>query len=124
NFLMMVVAIFGMTISPYLFFWQASQEAEESRLSHRSGYKARSKTGDNSFRHIAVDTWVGMLVSNVIAFFIIVTTAATLGEVKVFGKTYDAEYEPIKDASAAVIGCVLDGLIFSIVGLAENLHLS
>jgi len=37
------------------------------------------KTGDNSFRQIAVDTWVGMLVSNVIAFFIIVTTAATLG---------------------------------------------
>ena len=78
NFLTMVVAIFGTTISPYLFFWQASQEAEESRLSHRSRYKARSKTGDNSFRQIALDTWVGMLVSNVIAFFIIVTTAATL----------------------------------------------
>jgi Mn2+/Fe2+ NRAMP family transporter len=78
NFLTMVVAIFGTTISPYLFFWQASQEAEESRLSHRSRYKARSKGGDNSFRQIALDTWVGMLVSNVIAFFIIVTTAATL----------------------------------------------
>jgi Mn2+/Fe2+ NRAMP family transporter len=74
----MVVAIFSTTISPYLFFWQASQEAEESRLSHRSRYKARSKTGDNSFRQIALDTRVGMLVSNVIAFFIIVTTAATL----------------------------------------------
>jgi Mn2+/Fe2+ NRAMP family transporter len=79
NFLTMVVAIFGTTISPYLFFWQASQEAEESRLSHRSRYKAGSKTGDNAFRQIALDTWVGMLVSNVIAFFIIVTTAATLG---------------------------------------------
>jgi Mn2+/Fe2+ NRAMP family transporter len=79
NFLTMVVAIFGTTISPYLFFWQASQEAEESRLSHRSRYKAGSKTGDKAFRQIALDTWVGMLVSNVIAFFIIVTTAATLG---------------------------------------------
>jgi Mn2+/Fe2+ NRAMP family transporter len=79
NFLTMIVAIFGTTISPYLFFWQASQEAEESRLSHRSRYNAGSKTGDNAFRQIALDTWVGMLVSNVIAFFIIVTTAATLG---------------------------------------------
>ncbi len=75
--LLMVVAVFGTTISPYLFFWQASQEAEESRLSHRHIY-AREPEMKNSFKTISIDTWVGMIFSNVIAFFIIVTTAATL----------------------------------------------
>jgi Mn2+/Fe2+ NRAMP family transporter len=74
----MVVAVFGTTISPYLFFWQASQEAEESRLSHRRKYGKQLAPGESYFTHIAIDTWIGMSVSNFIAFFIIVTTAATL----------------------------------------------
>jgi Mn2+/Fe2+ NRAMP family transporter len=78
NFLLMVVAVFGTTISPYLFFWQASQEAEESRLSHRRKYGKQLAPGESYFTHIAIDTWIGMSVSNFIAFFIIVTTAATL----------------------------------------------
>jgi len=78
NFLLMIVAVFGTTISPYLFFWQASQEAEESRLSHRRRYGKGVKPGEDYFRHISIDTWIGMFVSNLIAFFIIVTTAATL----------------------------------------------
>jgi NRAMP (natural resistance-associated macrophage protein)-like metal ion transporter len=73
--LLTVVAVFGTTISPYLFFWQASQEAEESRLSMRHRYGTSEK---KYFRHIAFDTWTGMIVSNLIGFFIIVTTAATL----------------------------------------------
>lgn len=76
--LLMVVAIFGTTISPYLFFWQASQEAEESRLSHRQMYAGQPQLKKNSFRTISIDTWTGMFFSNAIAFFIIVTTAATL----------------------------------------------
>jgi len=76
--LLMVVAIFGTTISPYLFFWQASQEAEESGLSHRRAYEDDPASKKNSFRSISIDTWIGMSFSNVIAFFIIVTTAATL----------------------------------------------
>ncbi|HEY1311024.1 MAG TPA: divalent metal cation transporter, partial [Pseudolabrys sp.] len=76
--LLMVVAIFGTTISPYLFFWQASQEAEESRLSHRQMYADQPQLKKNSFKSISVDTWTGMFFSNAIAFFIIVTTAATL----------------------------------------------
>ncbi len=78
--LLMVVAVFGTTISPYLFFWQASQEAEESRLSHRHMYAGdrQMKAKKNSFKAISIDTWVGMFFSNAIAFFIIVTTAATL----------------------------------------------
>ena len=75
--LLTVVAVFGTTISPYLFFWQASQEAEESHLSHRR-HQATSQLSATAFRHIAVDTWSGMIVSNTVAFFIIVTTAATL----------------------------------------------
>jgi NRAMP (natural resistance-associated macrophage protein)-like metal ion transporter len=75
--LLMIVAIFGTTISPYLFFWQASQEAEESDLSHRRQH-ARATTPEKHFAHISRETWIGMLLSNVIAFFIIVTTAATL----------------------------------------------
>lgn len=77
DFLLMIVAVFGTTISPYLFFWQASQEAEESRLSHRRRHGSL-KPGEDYFRHISIDTWIGMLVSNFIAFFIIITTAATL----------------------------------------------
>jgi len=88
DMILMVVAIFGTTISPYLFFWQASQEAEESRLSHRGLHArhklhAQQKDADeevkkHSFRTISIDTWVGMFASNLVAFFIIVTTAATL----------------------------------------------
>jgi Mn2+/Fe2+ NRAMP family transporter len=78
DFLLTIVAVFGTTISPYLFFWQASQEAEESRLSHRRRHQVTSHPGGNYFKHISIDTWVGMSVSNLVAFFIIVTTAATL----------------------------------------------
>jgi len=77
DMLLTIVAVFGTTISPYLFFWQASQEAEESNLSHRRR-QASTPLSASAFRHIARDTWTGMIVSNLIAFFIIVTTAATL----------------------------------------------
>jgi Mn2+/Fe2+ NRAMP family transporter len=70
--------VFGTTISPYLFFWQASQEAEESRLSLRRRYAAASDTPEGALKHISRDTWIGMFFSNLIAFFIIVTAAATL----------------------------------------------
>jgi NRAMP (natural resistance-associated macrophage protein)-like metal ion transporter len=76
--LLMIVALFGTTISPYLFFWQASQEAEESRLSHRHKERATPEEEAEDLSHISVDTWIGMTVSNLVAFFIIVTTAATL----------------------------------------------
>jgi NRAMP (natural resistance-associated macrophage protein)-like metal ion transporter len=78
DLLLTVVAVFGTTISPYLFFWQASQEAEDSRLSHRRRHQVRPHLFDNYFTRISVDTWIGMFFSNLIAFFIIVTTAATL----------------------------------------------
>jgi NRAMP (natural resistance-associated macrophage protein)-like metal ion transporter len=76
DMMLTVVAVFGTTISPYLFFWQASQEAEESRMSHRLRH-GKSPKGAH-FSHIATDTWIGMIFSNSVAFFIIITTAATL----------------------------------------------
>ena len=74
DMLLMVVAVFGTTISPYLFFWQAGQEMEETSDSppHTSHDVRRH------LRRIKVDTIIGMSFSNLIAFFIILSTAATL----------------------------------------------
>lgn len=75
--ILVIVAVFGTTISPYLFFWQASQEAEEARLQSNAP-KPNSRSRRQYFSRISADTWAGMVFSNLIAFFIIVTTAATL----------------------------------------------
>jgi Mn2+/Fe2+ NRAMP family transporter len=74
-----VVAIFGTTISPYLFFWQASQEVEEldARAEDKPLREAPRQAVDQLHR-IDVDTYLGMAASNIVAFFIVLTTAATL----------------------------------------------
>jgi NRAMP (natural resistance-associated macrophage protein)-like metal ion transporter len=78
----MVVALFGTTISPYLFFWQAAQEMEDLRANHRDGGASMlphtSEVARRHLRRIRWDTYVGMGFSNLIAFFIILSTAATL----------------------------------------------
>ncbi|KWA09726.1 Nramp family divalent metal transporter [Burkholderia territorii] len=78
-YLTTVIAVLGTTISPYLFFWQASQEVEELRAvpSQRSLRRAPHQA-PAQLRRINFDTWVGMGVSNVIGFFITLTAAATL----------------------------------------------
>ena len=74
--LLMLVAVFGTTISPYLFFWQAAQEVEDLHVGPaQPRTKARVRW---HLRRIRVDTVVGMAFSNLIAFFIILSTAATL----------------------------------------------
>jgi NRAMP (natural resistance-associated macrophage protein)-like metal ion transporter len=79
NYFMMVVAVLGTTISPYLFFWQASQEVEEMRQGkHRRPLMQLSRGGHSEIDRITIDTTVGMIFSNAIAFFIILTTAAVL----------------------------------------------
>ncbi len=79
DYLMMVVAVLGTTISPYLFFWQASQEVEEMNQGQRDKpLRDLPKGGDPEIARIRSDTIVGMLLSNCIAFFIILTTAAVL----------------------------------------------
>ncbi|NTW81966.1 MAG: divalent metal cation transporter [Chlorobiaceae bacterium] len=74
-----IVGVFGTTISPYLFFWQASEEVEEMYkkkgalplLNNRSAAK-------DELRRISWDTWSGMFYSNISAYFIILATAVTL----------------------------------------------
>jgi Mn2+/Fe2+ NRAMP family transporter len=79
DYWMALVAVLGTTISPYLFFWQTSEEAEDVRLSRKeSPLKRRPEQALPEFRRIALDTWVGMGFSNLVAFFIILTTAVTL----------------------------------------------
>jgi NRAMP (natural resistance-associated macrophage protein)-like metal ion transporter len=76
-----LIAILGTTISPYLFFWQASEENEEEVASGKikdiGGKKPR--VSSNDLREMRQDTTSGMIFSNLIAFFIIATAAATLG---------------------------------------------
>jgi NRAMP (natural resistance-associated macrophage protein)-like metal ion transporter len=75
----MVVAIFGTTISPYLFFWQASQEAEDIKaVPERKPLLRRPGQAVDAFQRIRLDTYIGMAFSNLVALAIIVTTAATL----------------------------------------------
>jgi NRAMP (natural resistance-associated macrophage protein)-like metal ion transporter len=79
DYFLMVVAVLGTTISPYLFFWQASQEVEEMNQGRISRpLRELVKGGDPELDRIRIDTIVGMIFSNVIAFSIILTTAAVL----------------------------------------------
>jgi NRAMP (natural resistance-associated macrophage protein)-like metal ion transporter len=73
-----LVGIFGTTISPYLFFWQASQEVEEEREQGELTIEARRGATDSELRKSRDDTVTGMFFSNIIMYFIILTTAATL----------------------------------------------
>jgi len=77
GFLAVLVAILGTTISPYLFFWQAAEEVEEGRIKGR-GLADRKNATAADLRSARADTMVGMFFSNLIMYFIILTTAATL----------------------------------------------
>ena len=79
DFISIVVAILGTTISPYLFFWQSSQEAEDQREQPQRDPLVRSpEQAPNAFARIRIDTYIGMGFSNLVAIAIIITTAATL----------------------------------------------
>jgi Mn2+/Fe2+ NRAMP family transporter len=73
-----LVAILGTTISPYLFFWQASQEVEEEKVMGRVLTSQRIGASDQEIVHRKFDIGVGTFFSNAVMFFIIVTTAITL----------------------------------------------
>ena len=80
EFLYMIVAIFGTTISPYLFFWQASNVVEDEISEHRLAQKGGTpKISKRYLRRLRIDTVIGMLFSNVTAWFIIVVGAVVLG---------------------------------------------
>ncbi|TPG23379.1 Nramp family divalent metal transporter [Variovorax guangxiensis] len=73
---MMIVALLGTTISPYLFFWQAAQEVEELR--QHGGHRGGDAEVWRALRRVKFDTWVGMIFSNLIAFFVMVVGSAVL----------------------------------------------
>ncbi len=77
EYVLVLVAVFGTTISPYLFFWQASQEVEEQRAAGFGGRLALERAREE-LRRVRVDTYLGMGFSNLVAFFIVLTTAVTL----------------------------------------------
>jgi len=79
GYVTMIVAIFGTTISPYLFFWQASEEAEEVHEDpDRHPLRRAPKEGPVELERIQLDTLVGMAFSNLVALSIMLTAAATL----------------------------------------------
>lgn len=77
--LTMILAIFGTTISPYLFFWQSSQEVEDEEADPEAGpLLEHPEQAPGELRRIAWETWLGMGFCSLIAFFIVLTTAVTL----------------------------------------------
>jgi Mn2+/Fe2+ NRAMP family transporter len=77
--LTVVVALLGTTISPYLFFWQASEEVEEVDGDvNAQALRRAPQQAPAAFKRIRIDTYLGMALSNAVALFIIITTAATL----------------------------------------------
>ena len=78
SYLALLVAILGTTISPYLFFWQSSQEVEEKVAIGQRTLRLRKGTTDNELKYAGCDIEVGMLFSNLVSYFIILAAAATL----------------------------------------------
>jgi len=79
DFISLVVAVLGTTISPYLFFWQSSQEAEDQREQpRREKLTEAPEQAPAAYGRIRLDTWIGMALSNLVALAIMLTAAATL----------------------------------------------
>jgi NRAMP (natural resistance-associated macrophage protein)-like metal ion transporter len=96
HFLAMIVAILGTTISPYLFFWQANQEVEEEIARGRIKLWQRQGSTDAELKYAAWDVNLGMFLSNVVMYFIILASASTLYQ------TGQAEIETAADAAQAL----------------------
>src|SRR5439155_1460556 len=78
TFLVTLVAILGTTISPYLFFWQATQEVEEEVSMGRTQLARRKGATDKELDYAALDVNLGMFFSNLVMYFVILATAVTL----------------------------------------------
>lgn len=76
--ILLICAILGTTISPYLFFWQTSQEVEERIAKGQTNIAMRSGATKQEMRDMRIDVWSGMLLSNVVMFFIIAACGAVL----------------------------------------------
>jgi NRAMP (natural resistance-associated macrophage protein)-like metal ion transporter len=79
DYIVTIVAVLGTTITPYCFFWQSSEEAEEERINPAAHSLLEAPAqAPSEISRIRLDTWIGMGFSNLISWFIIITTAATL----------------------------------------------
>jgi len=76
--LLLICAILGTTISPYLFFWQTSQEIEEQVEQGKTSIESRRGAEKSEVRNMRVDVWSGMILSNLVMFFIIAACGAVL----------------------------------------------
>src|SRR5437588_8192501 len=96
KYLLTLVAILGTTISPYLFFWQASEEVEEEISMGRTTEEEREGATDKELKHAALDTNVGMVFCNLVFYFVILASAATLT------KTRPTDLQSATDAAKAL----------------------
>lgn len=78
NYIFLITAIIGATLSPYLFFWQTSQEVEEEVEQGKTTVHLRRGTNKHEIKKMRNDVWGGMVLSNVVMFFIIAVSANTL----------------------------------------------
>ncbi|MBC7707737.1 Nramp family divalent metal transporter [Polaromonas sp.] len=76
--LLLICAILGTTISPYLFFWQTSQEVEEEIAVGQTTIKSRMGSDAKAMKRMRIDVWSGMLLSNLVMFFIIAACGSVL----------------------------------------------
>jgi NRAMP (natural resistance-associated macrophage protein)-like metal ion transporter len=76
--ILLITGILGTTISPYLFFWQTSQEVEEEISQGKKSIQSRRGTTEQEVKEMRIDIWVGMFLSNLVMFFIIAVCANTL----------------------------------------------
>lgn len=113
-----IVAILGTTISPYLFFWEASEEVEEEKSEGRAKLSERKGATDKEIKKEKIDTIVGMLFCNVVFYFVIVSAGATLhitGQTSIQSATEAAQaLRPLAGNFATVlfgIGLVGAGLL-------------
>jgi NRAMP (natural resistance-associated macrophage protein)-like metal ion transporter len=102
DYLQALVAVFGTTISPYLFFWQSSEEVEEMQSApKKKALKQAPRRGEAQLQRIRFDTYSGMAFSNLIGYFIILTVAVTLNA---SGKTDINSAEQAAEALKPVAG--------------------
>lgn len=113
TYLMTLVAILGTTISPYLFFWQASEEVEEEISMGRETLEERQGATFAELRDATLDTDVGMFICNLVFYFVIVSAAATLhahGKTDIQSATDAAQaLEPLAGSAAKYLFAI--GLI-------------
>ena len=113
-----LVAILGTTISPYLFFWEASEEVEEEKAEGRTSIAARRGATDSELRDEKIDTVVGMLLCNIVFYFVILAAASTLhssGQTEIASATEAAQaLRPLAGDLATIlfaIGLIGAGLL-------------